>query len=115
MTDTTNAAGATQGEVPWWRPVGGVSLEIAASLNLFGAFIHTVTVHGPGGELHKIVPAGLYWSENDRRIQRAEPPAIGVWERVPAPGREVDEVDLAALGKLLDDGNPMGDNGETVS
>lgn len=95
----------TPAETPWWRPVSGCSMTIEKHVPPFGLVYHLVIVSN-GIEEHRMLANGIYWTDADRRVQRAEPPAVGVWERVPAPGHEVDAFDPEALGRLLDDGEP---------
>lgn len=100
------------GDVPWWRETSGaaVTVEHVATPK---AVIYYVQVHDSMGQKHRFLPAGVYWSRRDMRVQLAISPAVGTWELVPAPGEPV--VDWDDLGKLLDDGRPPADNGETIA
>ncbi|WNM74147.1 hypothetical protein SEA_NERGAL_56 [Mycobacterium Phage Nergal] len=99
-------------ESPWWRPVAGVALAIDHTVSPWTGVVHWVTATNESGERHRFLVEGLYWAVADRRIQRAQPPGVGTWERVAAPGEP--EVDWSELGKLLDNGQPPADNGEGV-
>lgn len=100
-------------DTPWWRPVEDVSLAIEHTFSPFTGVVHWVTARNAAGEQHRVLVEGIYWVVADRRIQRTTPPGVGTWERVGAPGEPV--VDWGELGKLLDDGKPLGDNGEGVT
>ncbi|AHY26888.1 hypothetical protein PBI_ZOEJ_64 [Mycobacterium phage ZoeJ] len=103
-----------QNETQWWRPINDSCLiTIEHAVVSLTAVIYYVEVHNRAGEKHRFQANGLYWSARDIRVQRDEAPAVGEWERVPAPGEAV-EFDLGELGKLLDDGKPPADNGEGV-
>lgn len=95
----------------WWRPIPGSCLLTVENIQTFDArMLYYLEAHNSAGERHRFRAEGVYWMGQDVRVHRDEPPSVGRWESVPAPG----ELDLADLGKLLDDGVPMGDNGEAV-
>ncbi|ALF00499.1 hypothetical protein SEA_MUFASA_65 [Mycobacterium phage Mufasa] len=101
-------------ETPWWRPVDDSCLLTVdhVAVGPF-ALVYFIEVHDRSGQKHRFRAEGVYWSVRDIRVQLDQAPAVGQWERVPAPGEAV-EFDLGELGKLLDDGKPPADNGEGV-
>lgn len=95
----------------WWRPIpGSCVLTVENIPTVTGNMMYYLEAHNRVGERHRFLAEGVYWMGQDARVYRDAPPSVGSWEPVPAPG----EVDLADLGKLLDDGQPMTDNGEAV-
>lgn len=95
----------------WWRPIPGSCLVTVENIpTIGGSMMYFLEAHNASGERHRFHAEGVYWMGLDMRVRRDEPPSVGNWEPVPAPG----EVDLADLGKLLDDGAPRTDNGETL-
>lgn len=101
----------SDGAITWWRPIPGSCLVTVENIpTISGTMMYYLETHNALGERHRFLAEGVYWMGLDMRIRRDEAPSVGSWEPVPAPG----EVDLADLGKLLDDGAPMTDSGEAV-
>lgn len=97
-------------DATWWRPIpGSCVLTVENIPTVTGNMMYYLEAHNRLGERHRFLSEGVYWLGQDVRVFRDGPPSVGRWESVPAPG----EVDLADLGKLLDDGAPSANPPET--
>lgn len=85
---------------PWWRPINhSVVITIEHAAIDYSSLMYFVEVHDQLGEKHRFRCTGLFWQGRDVRIERGIPPAVGEWERVPAPGEPL-EFDLDELDTI---------------